>query len=92
MQAYVNNKVAADMQYKGKTFVVEGTVNEIGSAFNRQYVTLQTGELMFSVQCFFSSNAASSLASLQKGQSIRIKGRGNGAMGNVLVENCSVVP
>ena len=71
MQAYVDNKVAADINYKGKILVVSGTIDTIGKdILGAPYVTLKTNELIHSTQCFFQRKDEASLVSLQKGQNI----------------------
>ena len=92
MQEYVDNKIGADMKYKGKTLIVNGTINNISKALGTPYITLKTDELIYSVQCSFSRGDEASLADLRKGQSIRIKGRCDGALGNVGLKNCSIEP
>ena len=92
MRAYKENKIAADAKYKGKRFVVQGTIIDFGSINAGPYVALEAGEMIADVRCIFLSRDTSSLSSLRKGQSIRIEGIGDGElMGFVSLKNCSIV-
>jgi hypothetical protein len=97
MQSYCDNKVKADNIFadnifKGQIIDVSGEIGTIGKdILGLHYVTLKTNELIHSVQCVFPKNKSDSLMSLQKRQSITIRGRCDGAMGNVLFRNCTII-
>lgn len=88
---YEANEVAADLKYKDKVLVVRGVVDNIGKDITDDiYVTLKTGEMFGSIQCFFADSHVNEAASLAKGQTITIKGKCSGKMMNVLLNGCSI--
>src|SRR5262249_4696632 len=84
------NEVAADGKYRGKIIEVTGVVEEIGKGFGDQYVNLERGNLRIAgVRCSFPDSAREQLAKLKKGQTVTIKGRGNGFLvGEVGLKDC----
>ena len=92
MQAYEDNQIAADAMYKGKTLIVKGTINKMVSG-EQPSVLFDTNNLVWGVQCYFSSGSESSLASLRTGQTVFIKGKCNGRRYNagVTLQDCSIV-
>lgn len=92
MDDYNENGVSADSKYKGKLVEVTGTVDDISKdILGELYVTLLTDEMMFSVQCYFKKDHTESLSTLKKGQGVVIRGKGAGAMGNVMMEKCEII-
>ena len=91
--AYVANEVAADIRYKDRTQIVEGRIDTIGKdILDDPYVTLSAGESEFrSVQAFFKTKDLQQLASLSKGQLVRVEGTCEGLMMNVQVKNSRLV-
>lgn len=94
MAAYKANGVAADEKYKGKTLIIEGTVESIDKdIMDTPYVALRGSSdeySMESVQCMFEEDA-SKLGSLKKGQKVRIQGQVDGYMMNVLVRESTLL-
>ncbi len=99
--AYEQNEVAADERFKDKVIIVTGIVGKIGKSRDAPYVTLRTravmsfGEVMYYekyVRCFFTSTSIPRLSRLRPGESIRIKGRGDGFAGWVDLRDCTIVP
>lgn len=87
---YQQNEVSADDNFKDKYFYVEGIVEEIKKdILDDIYVTLKTGEVIGSVQCFLDD--AKIASQLKKGQRITVYGKCSGLMMNVLMKNCKVV-
>ncbi|KAB2917304.1 MAG: hypothetical protein F9K23_06000 [Bacteroidetes bacterium] len=75
--SYDENEVAADNNYKGKLFAVEGIVESIGKdIFDDPYVIIKGHNYGYNVQCYFANN--NGLESLAKGQQVKIYGRCNG--------------
>jgi hypothetical protein len=88
--AYKNNEIAADKNYEGKTFYVEGYIDNIGNdILDNAYVTLKSRDAIRSVQCYVDDKET--LANLRKGQRITVKGDCDGLMMNVQMKNCEVV-
>ncbi|MBJ7391862.1 MAG: hypothetical protein JHC85_09860 [Chthoniobacterales bacterium] len=87
---YETNEVEADNRYKGKVVTVTGEIENIGKDLTDEaYVSLGTGNILFSVQCFFGESEEHSFTSLRKGQQLTIKGRCDGKFGNVFLQDCS---
>jgi len=92
MSEYEANEISADLKYKDEVIVVVGRVNSRGKdLLNHIYVSIDAGNLITSVQCFFAEAHAREVADIQIGQSLRIKGKADGKMGNVLLRNCQIV-
>ena len=88
---YNSNEVAADSKYKGKVFIVTGTIQDIGKdIMDDAYIVIGGGGFLDGVQCTFTKGEQSSVARLSKGQQVRVKGEVAGKMGNVLVNKCSL--
>lgn len=88
--SYVENEVAADNNFKGKKFYVEGYIDNIGKdILDKIYVTLKSGDIIRSVQCYIDDQ--DKVANLKKGQKITIIGKCDGLMMNVLMKNCKLV-
>ena len=55
-------------------------------------MTLKTGVYsMVNVQCTFAQSSAPQLASLARGQTVTLRGTGDGEPLNVAIDNCSIV-
>ena len=90
--AYKENEVAADNQYKGKTLKITGTVANIGTdILDNIYITLETGELLYSVQCYFAnSEEEAKVANLSKGNTVTLIGTCDGMSLNVAMKKCKL--
>lgn len=89
---YEANEVSADQQYKGKIVEVSGTIKDIGKdILDDPYVSLETGNIIFGVQCMFDKSDAGLLANLSKTQKITLSGKISGKLGNVLLRDCKIV-
>jgi len=93
MKEYEQNELAADRKYKGQIIEVSGKIGTINSEITgKPYVTLKVGEYdIFSVQCLFGRDEVDLLLNLTKGSSVTLKGRVEGKLGNILVEECQIV-
>lgn len=89
---YEANEVAADVQYKGRLLALTGVVEQVGKdLLDQPYLTLETGNPVFNVQCLFPHSSEPELAGLVKGQRITVEGRGKGKLGDVLIDACRIV-
>ncbi len=91
---YKANEVSADATYKGKLVEVKGTVSAIAKdIMDTPYIALTNEEPygFESVQCMFSKSQEAELAGVSKDQSITLRGRVSGKLGNVIVRECSIV-
>lgn len=95
LSEYKDNEVRADAQFKGSYYELEGTVGDIkkGIIGNDFYVTLGTGAMFEipAVQCFPSSDQATAAMQLSKGSRVRLRGRVDGLMMNVLLKDCEIL-
>jgi hypothetical protein len=82
---------AIDLKYKGKHVTITGTVKDVGKDIvGTIYISLDANVWPFTVQCLFNDSAASSVAVISKGRTVRIVGRVDGKFGNVMVKDCSI--
>ncbi len=91
---YEANEVSADATYKGKILEVTGTISNIGKdILDTPYVALSDGTQysITSVQCMFDKSDQGQLTSLAKNTKITLQGRGNGKLGNILLNDCMIV-
>jgi hypothetical protein len=87
---YEDNEVSADDEYKGKNFYVTGILSHIGKdILDDIYITLKAGNGFRSVQCYISN--AQLAAQLRKGDRVKIYGKCDGLMMNVLMKDCKLV-
>lgn len=88
---YEANEVAADRKYKGNTIIVSGEIQKIAKEIlGKPYVILGGEGFLDGVQCVFDRNQEGAVAKLSKGQSINIRGKVSGKLGNVLLDNCEI--
>jgi len=92
MQDCTDNKIAAEMKYKGKVIVVNGVVQSMGNDVigGMPHVKLKTGHIIARIHCSFRERDREMLASLQAGQNIAIRGLVDSIAGDVWLKNCSI--
>lgn len=91
---YKANEVAADAKYKNNLVEVSGIVKNIGKDIvDNPYITLSDGEQysITSVQCMFSKSDEVDLAKVSQGERITLQGEVSGKLGNVLLNDCSII-
>lgn len=89
---YEANEVSADQQYKGKIVEVSGTIKDIGKdILDDPYVSLESGNVIFTVQCMFDKSDSNQLASLTKAQKITLSGKVSGKLGNIIIKDCKIL-
>lgn len=90
--AYDTNEVAADNKYKGKELKITGTIKDIGKdILDDTYITLDTGNLIYSVQCYFKNSQLDAVAELAKNQTVTLVGKCDGQSMNVILKNCVII-
>lgn len=88
---YEANGVAADEMYKNKMVEVSGTIKDIGKdILDSPYISLESNNIVWSVQCMFDKSDASKLVNLSKNQKITLTGVVSGELGNVIIKNCQI--
>ena len=92
MQDCTDNKIAAEMKYKGKVLVVNGIIQSMGNDVfgDMPHVKLKTGHIIACVHCSFRERDRENLATLQTGQNITIRGMVDSIAGDVWLKNCSI--
>lgn len=88
---YQKDKDAADSKYKGKTIVVRGTVDTSKVDSTNPYITMKTSSTILRVQCIFPKSDSSAVSGLSKGQSVRVRGKVFGRIGNVVLQDCELL-
>lgn len=91
--AYQENEVAADAQYEDKLVKITGTIGNIGKdILDDVYITIETGEYLQSVQCYFSdSEQINTVATLKAGDTVTLIGRCSGlSITNVIIKGCEI--
>jgi uncharacterized repeat protein (TIGR02543 family) len=71
---YDQNPVRADQNYKGKILQVSGWVNNIGN----DYINLDVGGILASVDCFFDPEQRPEIAQVSEGQHVTVQGQCDG--------------
>lgn len=70
-----DNQIAAKKEYGGQRYRITGTIDDIGrDILDTTYVTLKTGDPMWSVQCMFSRDEEDAVAAVSKGDQVTIEG------------------
>jgi hypothetical protein len=88
---YDGNEVAADQRWRGRPVRLTGVIQDIGRDVNEApYVTLDTGDLVRTVACFFDSRRAGAVAGLVKGHPVVLRGVVTGRELMVSVKDCDV--
>lgn len=91
--AYEQNTVAADRQFKNKWFLINGVVKSINTDFSDSaYITLSVDNMFNSPQAKFIKSEEDLLADLRQGQKITAMCIGNGDIAKTpMLKNCSMV-
>ena len=93
IQAYGDNEVRADKEYKNKKIKITGVVDSIDTTLDQTSILLTDGaEFSFTgVQCFFAEEYLDQIAELNKGDTITIEGKVDGYVAglNVVINNCA---
>jgi len=88
IDAFVNDEASANMLYGGKILEVKGTVNEILFSDSAMVLLMGNPDQMATVSCYLYNADQSRSASLQPGDSVRIKGICNGMLMDVILDKC----
>jgi hypothetical protein len=92
-EAYTDNEIAADRNYKNKVWAVSGTLQSISKdIFNHSYIIFRAGNINSAVQCVFDgANQDDAIAKLKTGQRATTKGLCKGkTLGTVIFGDCTV--
>lgn len=94
LDAYENNEVSADAQYKDKLLSVTGVISDIGVVLDQTYVCINGGgDFDFlSVQCYVpdETEISEKVAALSKGETVTITGTCSGQSLNVELKDCTI--
>lgn len=90
-QEYSDNEIAADAKYENQWLEVSGTVQSIGKdILDDMFVSLETGDIIGSVQCMLEDSEFEKAAALNEGQSITMIGKNDGLLLNVILRKCTI--
>ena len=94
---YKENEVAADAKYEDKLVEISGTVDTIGKdVLDTPYIAFATAnqyEIINRIQCMFEKKSdVEALSGVSKGEKITLRGTVSGALGNIIVKDCEIVP
>lgn len=90
--AYEENEVAADNEYKGKKVRITGTIEDIGKdILDDVYITINAGDYD-EIQCYFEDQKQiGKVAALKSGEEVTIVGECSGlSILNVVLQNCEL--
>lgn len=87
---YQSNEVAADNKYKGKKLLVTGTVASIDKGpFGGLLLRLASPNEFMNTTCDMENSEKGSMASLQKGETVRVLSKGTGmVIGTPQLDDC----
>ncbi len=89
-EEYDNNEVSADTKYKNKIFYVDGVISDISKdLLNNINFSLVGYDIFGSVTCYIDDEEA--VSKLSKGMRIVIRGRCDGTLLGVNMEDCEIV-
>jgi len=91
MAEYQKDEIAADARYKDNLLAVTGVVFKVvRDTGGIAYVTLVTGDMVSTIQCFFEKGDDTILATIGSGIKVTVIGRGDGNVkgGNVFLKKC----
>ena len=94
LAAYEANEIASDIRFKSQIFDITGEIGDFKvGLFNTKYMTLTNGERfsLVSVNCSIDDEDAEIVATLEKGQTVTIRGRIDGLiLFSVEIDDCRV--
>lgn len=89
---YEENEISADKKYEGKKLKITGKINNIGKdILDDIYITLDTGHVIISVQCYFAAGEEDKVADLKTGEMITLIGKCDGKTLNIILKQCEIV-
>lgn len=90
--AFLDNEVAANKKYGGKTYCVEGNISGFMSGVLDDEPIVRIGAgILKNVDCHFSKSQEDEIASLKKGQFVRIIGKVEKSLIGADLEKCKLV-
>lgn len=87
---FTSDESAATKKYADRIISVTGAVGDLTVNDSLATVFLSSGDPISSVQCSFYSDEITSVKGIQRGQSVRIKGKCTGKLMDVVLNNCSL--
>ncbi|GEL72986.1 OB-fold protein [Myxococcus virescens] len=94
LSEYSDNEVRADSNFKDHVIQTAGIVDDVKKdIMNSVYITVGTGRQFEipQVQCYVADDHVNKAANLSKGSRVKVRGRVQGLMMNVLVRDCEIV-
>jgi len=89
---YAANEIAAEEKYNNSMVEVTGVLDSIAiDLMDNMYVTLQTNQLLSSVQCYLKDTETEKASTLTAGQTVTLSGEPDGMIiTNVQLKNCII--
>ncbi len=90
LATYKRNEIAADNRFKGKFFIIKGSVSEISKDFsNSPFLQLNTNNQFSKVHAYIDKHEVANLADIERGNRISLICEGNGiVMGSPILKSC----
>lgn len=86
------DETAATKKYVDHILAVKGTVTSVKTDSSGQStVFLDSGDMLSAVTCSFYAEETPSLAAVQKGQQVTVKGKCTGKLMDVVLNKCSII-
>lgn len=91
MSEFEADEKLANKKYLNKVVLIEGKISSITPNSNGANIVLQTKNSMFGINCSMLSKYNSKIEKLKKNETIKIKGKCNGFIDDVVLSKCSFV-
>ncbi|MDG1333354.1 MAG: hypothetical protein P8P74_13545 [Crocinitomicaceae bacterium] len=89
-EEYESNEVSADAKYKNRVFFVDGVIEDISKdLLDKIYISLEGYDIFGSVTCYVDDEDA--VMDLGKGDRVVIRGRCDGTLLGVNMEDCEII-
>lgn len=89
--AFKANEISASQKYIDEEVIVTGVVDNLAVVLGNNSVTLSGGDLLGGVQCMLEDTESERAAMLNKGSVVKLKGKVNGYLFNVVLEDCVIM-
>jgi hypothetical protein len=94
LKVYGENEPRGDALYKGKMLTVTGKVNRVGAYFEHPLTVQVEGEGVMSLEdviCVANEGQRETLAALDKGQKVTVRGVAQGKSAGIILKDCTVI-
>lgn len=85
---YNTREAYADSCYSGQIIEVHGKIRSLSTEGPNKSLILETGDMIFGIDCGMDSTQSDQMMNLSEGQDIRIRGECAGLNGDVVMVRC----